>query len=194
MSRWPLYVLGGAVAALAFVAAVRLTRTSSADAGSAASPAAESAAGSSGADSATRARRAPGVNPRREPPLFAGIALSPVQRTRLRLIQTKYADEMRAAWERMAPERRALRDARRSGDSAAARQAWERSAGARAELKAIGSKMRAEMREVLTPEQRPRFDANAATVERRAADLDRRQGMGMMAPPRPRARADSGGR
>ena len=121
---------------------------------------------------------------RRGAPLFAGITLSAVQRTRIRLIQIKYADEMRAVQQRIAPQLRELRAARRSGDTAAARTVWERTAGDRAELKAVGSRMRAEVREVLTPEQRPRFDANAAALERRAADLDRRRGMGRMKAPR----------
>jgi hypothetical protein len=36
--------------------------------------------------------------------------------------------------------------------------------------------MRAEIKEVLTPEQRARFDANVTAQQRKADDLDRRLG------------------
>jgi Spy/CpxP family protein refolding chaperone len=115
--------------------------------------------------------------PTRTIPAFDGIELSALQRTRVGLIQGRHADEMRAIQEHMAPALSALRAARRQGDTTAGRLAWERMASDRAALKAVGAKVRAEIREVLTPEQRARFDANSAALEARAADLDRRNGM-----------------
>jgi len=166
--------------ALALVALLATACVDRAGSGSPAETARAPSGGATGGDTsvggARPAARDSGIL-RRGAPLFAGITLSAVQRTRIRLIQTKYADEMRAIQQRIAPQLRELRTARRSGDTAAAHAAWERTAGDRAELKAVGSRMRAEVREVLTPEQRLRFDANAAALERRAADLERRRGM-----------------
>jgi Spy/CpxP family protein refolding chaperone len=169
--------------AVALVALVALLASACADrsgsggtADTARAPDGGAPAGDTSAGAARPAARDSGIL-RRGAPLFAGITLSAVQRTRIRLIQTKYADEMRSIQRRIAPQLRVLRAARRSGDTAAAQAAWERTARDRAELKAVGSKIRAEVREVLTPEQRPRFDANAAALERRAADLERRRGM-----------------
>ena len=180
MPRPSLPASGCALALVALLAAACADRGGSASSGDTArAPGGGPPAGETTAVGARPATGDSGIL-RRGAPLFAGITLSAVQRTRIRLIQTKYADEMRGIQLRIAPQLRELRAARRSGDTAAARTAWDRTAGDRAELKAVGSRMRAEVREVLTPEQRPRFDANAAALERRAADLERRRGMARM--------------
>jgi len=113
---------------------------------------------------------------RRSTTLFDGIELNGLQRTRVRLIQSRYADQMREISARIQPTLKELAAAQQRGDTAAAKRAWASSADDRAEFKAVGTRMRAEIREVLTGEQRTRFDANAKAIEARAASLDQRFG------------------
>lgn len=114
---------------------------------------------------------------RRSTTLFDGIELNGLQRTRVRLIQSKYADEMREISARIQPTLRELAAAQQRGDTAEAKRVWARSADDRTEFMTVGRRMRAEIREVLTGEQRTRFDANAKAIEARAASLDQRFGM-----------------
>jgi Spy/CpxP family protein refolding chaperone len=107
-------------------------------------------------------------------PIFDGVELSALQRTRVRLIQGRYAPELQGHIDRLRPTVRALNEARSRGDTAVARRLWAESEGDRQASKRISAQMRADIREVLTPEQRVRFDANVAAQERKAEDLDRR--------------------
>lgn len=107
---------------------------------------------------------------------FAGVELSAVQRTRIRLMQERYVNRIRALQRRVMPVLYESRRAWLRGDSAAGAAAWARSAADRAALRAIGDSMRAEIRAILTAEQRPRFDRNVAAILARSDDLDRRQG------------------
>jgi len=106
--------------------------------------------------------------------MFDGIELSALQRTRVQLIQGRYAPELQRHLDSLRPTVRALNEARSRGDTAALRRLWAESEGDRQASKRISAQMRAEIREVLTPEQRARFDANVADQLRRADDLDRR--------------------
>lgn len=130
-----------------------------------------------------------GDAPRRPTPgeeTFEGIDLSAVQRTRIRLVQERYSDRVRAVQARVMPLVRQSRIAWVTGDSAVAVAAWAGSAADRAALRVLGDSMRVEIREILSDEQRPRFDRNVAAQLARSDDLDRRQGR-----PVPPARPDS---
>jgi Spy/CpxP family protein refolding chaperone len=130
-----------------------------------------------------------GDAPRRRTPgeeTFEGIDLSALQRTRIRLVQERYADRVRSVQARVMPLVRESRVAWVRGDSAAAVAAWVRSAADRAALRVLGDSMRVEIREILSAEQRPRFDRNVAAELARSDDLDRRQGR-----PEPPGRPDS---
>jgi Spy/CpxP family protein refolding chaperone len=121
-----------------------------------------------------------GGRPEAQQPPFQGIDLSAVQRTRIRLVQERYADRFREVQGRLLPKLRASSSAWNRGDSVEGAAAWARSAAERAELRAIGDSMQAEIREILTAEQRPLFDRNAAAVREQSEDLDRRQGQSRM--------------
>lgn len=114
--------------------------------------------------------------PQAETPPFQGLDLSAVQRTRIRLVQERYADRFRAAQARLMPKLRASSSAWNRGDSVEGAAAWATSAAERAELRAIGDSMQVEFRKILTAEQRPIFDRNAAALRAQSDDLDRRRG------------------
>jgi Spy/CpxP family protein refolding chaperone len=124
-----------------------------------------------GSDARRAARPAPvGAMTR----MLAGIELSAVQRTRVRMIQAKYADELREVGRRLRPVIHELNQARYRQDTAAVGRLWAQSEPDRARGAELRTRMRAEIREVLTPEQRPRFDANTRALDQQSADLDRR--------------------
>ena len=118
--------------------------------------------------------------PQAETPPFQGLDLSAVQRTRIRLVQERYADRFREVQARLMPKLRASSSAWNRGDSVEGAAAWARSAAERAELRAIGDSMQLEFRKILTDEQRPIFDRNAAALRAQSDDLDRRQGQSRM--------------
>ena len=93
----------------------------------------------SGSDS-VRGRRGPGG----ARAALAGLNLSPTQKSQIKTINKKYADQFKQ-----------LRQA--NGTNAGAQNA-----NARVQMQAIAERERAEIRSVLTPEQRTQFDANVA--------------------------------
>ena len=123
--------------------------------------------------------------------MFDGIELSALQRTRVQLIQRRYAPELHRHLDRLRPAVRALNEARSRGDTAALRRLWAESEGDRRESKRISARMRAEIREVLTPAQQSRFDANVTTQQRKADNLDRRLSSPVDAPFREGIQGDS---
>jgi periplasmic protein CpxP/Spy len=89
---------------------------------------------------------------------LAGLKLSQQQKTQIKTINKKYADQFKQ-----------LRQA--NGTKGAAQNA-----NARTQMQAITERERAEIRDVLTPEQRTQFDANVAKHRGKGkTGLDNRQ-------------------
>ena len=102
--------------------------------------------------------------------LLRGITLSDAERTRVKAIRAKYADEAKPLRESLRPAMQDVRAARQKRDSTAAKAAWDRTAGDRQKLQALMQRERAEIRAALTPENQKMFDANAKTMEQRRAE------------------------
>jgi Spy/CpxP family protein refolding chaperone len=112
--------------------------------------------------------------------LFRGIELSEQQRTQLRAIGEKYQAERVALRER-------ARDARTGG----ARPDSAQRAAFRQSHVALMQRQRADLRGILTAEQRATFDANVQELEKRMAER-RAKGEGRGHGERPRRGAGAG--
>jgi len=106
--------------------------------------------------------------------LLHGITLSDAERTRVKAIRAKYADETKTLRESLRPAMQDMRAARQKHDSTAMKAAWDRTAGDRQKLQALMQRERAEIRTALTPENQKVFDANAKTVEQRRAERQKK--------------------
>lgn len=104
---------------------------------------------------------------------FRGIELTDAEKTNLKAIQSKYRQQLTVLRDSASPDRKALREARQSGDSAALK-AFRANAEARREQgSAIMKQMNAELRAALTPEHQKQFDANVTRMQERAAGRKR---------------------
>jgi Spy/CpxP family protein refolding chaperone len=92
-------------------------------------------------------------------PGMRGLQLSETERTAMQAVRTKYQPLMEAAREAARPHMEAMRAARTSGDTAAFRQAYSRSADARQRMVTLRTQMAAEMRAALGAENRARLDS-----------------------------------
>jgi Spy/CpxP family protein refolding chaperone len=99
--------------------------------------------------------------------MFRGIELTQAQREQMQVVHAKYRPQFESIRESMKPDLEAARAARRSGDTAAARTAFERTKSAREKAQALHEQQRNEVRALLTPEQRTTFDANAQKMKER---------------------------
>ncbi len=99
--------------------------------------------------------------------MFRGIELTQAQREQIQAVHAKYRPQFESIRESVKPDLEAARAARKSGDTAAARTAFERTKSARDRAKALHEQQRNEIRALLTPEQRTTFDANAQKVKER---------------------------
>lgn len=102
--------------------------------------------------------------------LLRGITLSDVEKTRVKAIRTKYSAEAKSLRESLRPALQDVRAARQKRDSAAAKAAWEKTAGDRQKLQALMQRERAEIRLALSPENQKLFDTNAKALEQRRAE------------------------
>lgn len=99
--------------------------------------------------------------------LMRGIQLTDAEKASLKTVQEKYQAQFKSIRESMKPQMEAAREARQRGDTAAAKAAFEKTAGDRAKLQSLMQQSRDEMRAALTPEHRKQFDENAAKMKER---------------------------
>lgn len=104
---------------------------------------------------------------RGERALFRGVQLTQAQRTQLDSINQKYRAEAKSIRDSMRPALEEARAARQHGDSAGARAAWQRTADQRSQLRSLRERQLGEVRSMLTPEQRARFDQNEKALRAR---------------------------
>ena len=103
--------------------------------------------------------------------LLRGVTLSDAEKTRVKAIHAKYANEAKALRETLRPAMQDVRAARQKHDSVAVKAAWDRTAADRQKLQALMQRERAEIRAALTPENQKVFDANAKVMEQRRGEL-----------------------
>lgn len=94
--------------------------------------------------------------------MLAGLHLTEAQQARVKAIHEKYAGQLTAARETAKPDFEAARAARQRGDTAAARAAFMKARQAMQASKPVREREMAEIRNVLTPEQRQMLDAKKA--------------------------------
>jgi Spy/CpxP family protein refolding chaperone len=99
--------------------------------------------------------------------LFRGITLSDAQKSRLETIRSSYRTRFQAMRDEFRPSMQAMRDARQKNDTAAIRTARAQLEQHRERMRALTDQERAEVRGVLTAEQRVAFDRNVAEVRDR---------------------------
>jgi protein CpxP len=107
--------------------------------------------------------------------LFRGITMTDAQRSQLKEIHAKYRPEAQSIRESMRPAFQEARAARQRGDTAAARAAWSRTSDARAKLRALHDQQLADVRAILTPEQRQQFDQNRAALQSKMRQFHQRR-------------------
>lgn len=133
-----------------------------------------------------RLGRRPGAGPRKleqkrllQQRLMTAIGLTPDQQTRMKDIRRGHDDEVIAAGRRLRQARRALDTAIMSEryDEATVRRATDELAAAQADKIKLDSKIRAEVRGVLTPDQVVRFHQLERQMRRemRQRNLERRE-------------------
>jgi periplasmic protein CpxP/Spy len=107
-----------------------------------------------------------------------GIELTDAQRTQVTAIQKKYQDQFKAMRDSAKPAPTAARDARQSGDTAAARAAFSRMQARRARMEQLMTQQRTEIRAVLTAAQQKTFDQNLAAMQEHRERRGSRGGRG----------------
>src|SRR5262245_147188 len=112
----------------------------------------------------------PGRSMRAGGALLRGITLSDAEKANLKAVREKYAPQMKTLREQFKPQREAMRAARQRGDTTAVRALWEKNGAAeRDAFKKIGDAQRNDLRAALSAENRTKFDANAAELQKRMA-------------------------
>ncbi len=105
------------------------------------------------------------------------LNLSDAQHQQIKDIHAKYRIQFQQLRERSRPDMEAARTARQSGDTAAARAALARvRANQGTAVAALRQQEQAEIRDVLTDEQRTKFDARQARMRERKAQHDSTHG------------------
>ncbi|MDQ3673149.1 MAG: Spy/CpxP family protein refolding chaperone [Gemmatimonadota bacterium] len=113
------------------------------------------------------------------------LNLTEAQRTQITAINTRYQPQFKALHDRARPFNEAARAARQKWDSVGFRTNTERARQVYASGEALRNQQKAEIRALLTVEQRTRFDARQAQIaERRAKKSEgaRRRGPGNTRP------------
>jgi len=96
------------------------------------------------------------------------LNLTDAQRTQIRAIHDKYRPRIEAIHQQFKTQSDAARALRQKGDTAGARAAFQRlRTGLEAKLQPIRQQEQAEVRNVLTAEQRAKFDAAQARIKER---------------------------
>lgn len=99
--------------------------------------------------------------------LFRGITLTQEQKTQIRAIHKKYAEQGKPLFQAMRPVMQEARADRQRGDTAAAKAAWQKTSAQREQLRALRTQETADVRAVLTADQQKQFDQNVATLKAR---------------------------
>ena len=112
----------------------------------------------------------PGRGMRGDAGLLRGITLSDAEKANLKAVREKYAPQMKALREQFKPQREAMRAARQRGDTAAVRALWAKNGSAEREaFTKLADAQRNDLRAALSAENRTKFDANAAELQKRMA-------------------------
>jgi len=110
----------------------------------------------------------PGRGMRGDAGLLRGITLSDAEKANLKAVHEKYAPQMKTLREKFKPQRDEMRAARQRGDTAAVRALLEKNGPAeRDAFKQIADAQRNDLRAALSADNRAKFDANAAAMQKR---------------------------
>ena len=107
--------------------------------------------------------------------MMGDLNLTDAQKQQIKAIHEKYRVQFRQLQESTRPDVEAARAARQAGDTAAARAAMARARGQGTAVAALRQQEQAEVRAVLTAEQRVKFDARHAQMRERMAQRDSTQ-------------------
>lgn len=102
--------------------------------------------------------------------LFRDIALSEIEKSKVKEVHAKYRTESRSLRESLRPAMQEVRTARQKGDTVAAKAAWDRTQQDRESLKALVTRERNEIRSALSAENQRTFDANVQRLQQRRAE------------------------
>lgn len=108
--------------------------------------------------------------------LLRGVDLTDAQKSQLKGIHQKYQSQFKSIQEANKPAMDEARAARQRGDTAAARAAFAKTAGAREQLQALRQQEASEIRGILTAEQQKTFDANLQQAKARQDQHGKRGG------------------
>ena len=103
---------------------------------------------------------------------MADLNLTDTQKEQIKAIHAKYRVRFEQLREQSRPDVEAARAARQAGDTAAARAAMTRARANGTQVAALRQQEQAEVRAVLTAEQRSRLDARQAQMRERMAQRD----------------------
>jgi len=107
------------------------------------------------------------------------LNLTEAQRTQVRAIHEKYRPRFQAAREQLRTQSAAARGLRQKGDTAGARAAYQRlRTDMQARIQPIQQQQHAEIRNILTAEQRTKFDAAQQRMKERLENRKDRRGKG----------------
>jgi Spy/CpxP family protein refolding chaperone len=102
------------------------------------------------------------------------LNLTDAQRTQIRAIHDKYRPRIKAIHEQFKTQAEAARALRQKGDTAGARAAYQRlRTDVQAKIQPIRQQEQAEVRNVLTAEQRAKFDAAQTRMKERMQNRKR---------------------
>lgn len=111
--------------------------------------------------------------------LVRDLNLTEAQRTQIRAIHDKYRPRFQAAREQLRTQSDAARALRQKGDTAGARAAFQRlRTDMQARIQPIQQQQQAEIRNILTAEQRTKFDAAQQRMKERLENRKDRRGKG----------------
>ncbi len=101
--------------------------------------------------------------------LLKGITLSDAEKSNIKNVHVKYAQQTKALHEQFKPQLAAARDARQRGDTAAMRASRATIATERKQEMALRRSEQNDLRSSLSADNQARFDTNAAAVKQRFA-------------------------
>jgi Spy/CpxP family protein refolding chaperone len=115
-----------------------------------------------------RAQRAPRAQRAQRARAMSRVELSAEERARVQQVNEKYRARLTALRQAMAPDVKAVREARQRGDTAAARASMQKVAQQRASISALGEQRRVEARAALSAATRQKLDSLRTRRQARA--------------------------